>query len=76
MIIFLKDDASQMPRPDSQTHGQNLHSNEANEIASGTLSSQIGKKKGPHKIDSSQIPRPIVHSEASFKPIRYLSNSI
>ena len=61
-----------MPRPDSQAHGPTI-SKENNETASGTLSSQIGKKKGPHKIDSSQIPRPIIHSEASFKPIRYSS---
>ena len=42
---------------------------------SPSLSSQVGRKKTPHKIDVNQIPRPFLSSENSYKPIKYSTSN-
>lgn len=57
------------PPPPQQNNHQQL------QPVSPSLSSQVGKKKAAHKIDTNQIPRPFVSTENSYKPIKFVTSN-
>lgn len=59
------------PLQNSSTQSQNQQPHPV----SPSLSSQVGRKKAPHKIDVNSVPRPFISSENSYKPLKYTTSN-
>lgn len=70
-VQYTQKPTSPVQNPTPISHGQHQQP----QPTSPSLSSQVGRKKTPHKIDVNSVPRPFISSENSYKPIKYATSN-